>query len=88
MPSHAEPAGHRLHAARSDVIDIVWLVSRLMDIETSCCMEEGGSANHDLPIMEGLDLSIRKTRRKFGPFRFRVETGRALWASLCANLSS
>ena len=62
----------RLHAARSDVIDIVWLVSRLMDIETSCCMEEGGSANHDLPIMEGLDLSIRKTRRKFGPFRFRV----------------
>ena len=62
----------RLHAARSDVIDIVWLVSRLMDIEASCCMEEGGSARHDLPLMEDLDLSIRKTRRKFGPFRFRV----------------
>ena len=62
----------KLHAARSDVIDIVWLVSRLMDIEASCCMEEGGSTNHDLPLMEGLDLSIRKTCRRFGPFRFRV----------------
>ncbi|MFP6874330.1 MAG: glycosyltransferase family 4 protein [Verrucomicrobiales bacterium] len=63
----------RLHAARSDVIDIAWLVARLMDIEASCCMEEGGSTNRDLPVMEGLDLSIRKTRRKFGPFRFRIK---------------
>ena len=63
----------RLHAARSDVVDIVWLVARLMDIEASCCMEEGGSANRELPLMEGLDLSIRKTRRKFGPFRFRIK---------------
>ncbi len=62
----------RLHAARSDVIEITWLVSRLMDIEVSCCMEEGGSAEHELPRLEGLDLSIRKTRRRFGPFRFRI----------------
>ncbi len=62
----------RLHAARSDVIDVTWLVSQLMDIEVSCCMEEGGRATHDLPIMEGIDLSIRQTRRKFGPFRFRL----------------
>ena len=82
----------RLHAARSDVIEITWLVSRLMDIEASCCMEEGGIADHELPRLEGLDLSIRKTRRKIGPFRFRVRPepisladASAFMRSLCSN---
>jgi glycosyltransferase involved in cell wall biosynthesis len=63
----------RLHAARSDVAEIAWLVSELIEIEASCCIEEGGANSRLLPEIEGPDLSIRQTRRNFGPFRFRIK---------------
>ena len=63
----------RLHAARSDVAKIAWLVTKLVGVEASCCLEEGGANPRSLPELDGPDLSIRQTRRRFGPFRFRIK---------------
>ena len=63
----------RLHAGRSDVAEIAWLVANLIHIEPTCSLEEGGTNPRGVREVNGLDLSIRKTRRSFGPFRFRVK---------------
>ncbi len=63
----------RLHAARTDVTEIAWLVANLIHIEPTCSIEEGGKNPRGVRDVNGLDLSVRKSRRHFGPFRFRVK---------------
>ncbi len=63
----------RLHAARSDVAEVAWLVSQLIDVEVTCCIEEGGENPRGIPELDGLDLGVRRRRRRLGPLRLRVK---------------
>jgi len=62
-----------LHAARSDVTELAWLIAQLIDIDVTCCIEEGATNPRQITELEGLDLSIRQTRHRLGPLRIRIK---------------